>query len=44
MSNMGEHQNKESPVRIISEHHTTISPDKHDWLKEEEWSSLAEGE
>ena len=41
---MGEHQNKESPVRIIWEHHTTISPEKHDWLKEEGWSSLPEGE
>ena len=28
MSNMGEYQTKESPVRIIWEHHTTISPEK----------------
>ena len=27
MSNMGENQNKESPVRIIREHRTTISPE-----------------
>ena len=40
---MGEHQNKESPVRIIWENHTTISPEKYDWLKEEELSSLPEG-
>ena len=44
MSNMGEHQNKDGPVRIIWEHNTTISPEKHDWFKEEEWSSLPEGE
>ena len=44
MINMGEHQNKESPVRIIWEHHTTINPEKHDWLKEEGLSSLPEGE
>ena len=41
---MGEYQTKESPVRIIWEHYTTISPKKHDSSKEEGRSSLPEGE
>ena len=41
---MGEHQNKENPVRITWEHHKTIIPEKHNWLKEEGLSSLPEGE
>ena len=44
MSNMGEYQTKESPVSIIREHYTTISPEKHDSFKEERRSSLPEGE
>ena len=44
MSNMGEHQNKETTVRVIWEQHTTISPEKHDWFKEEGRNSLPEGE
>ena len=37
---MGEHLSKKSPVRIIWEHYTTISPEKHDLFKEEGLSSL----
>ena len=44
VSNMGEHQTKDSPVKIILEHHTTISPEKHDCFKEERRSSLPNGE
>ena len=41
---MGEHLSKESPVRIIWEHYTTINPEKHDFFKEEGLSSLLGGE
>ena len=44
ISNMGEYQTKESPVRIIQEHYTTACPEKHDSFKEERKSSLPEGE
>ena len=43
-SNVGEHQTKESPVKIIWEHYTTIGYEKHDWFKEEGRSSLPVGE
>ena len=42
MSNMGEYQTKEGPDR--REHYTTISPEKHDSSREEEMSSLPQGE
>ena len=42
--NMGEHQTKDIPVKIILEHHKTISPEKHDCFKEERRSSLPNGE
>ena len=44
MSNMGKYQTKESPARIISEHYTTKSPEKHDSSIEEGRSSLPESE
>ena len=44
MSNMGEYQTKESPGRMISEHYTTMSPEKHDSSGEEGMNSLPEGE
>ena len=44
MSNMGEYQTKESPGRMISEHYTTMSPEKHNSSGEEEMNSLPEGE
>ena len=41
-SNMCEYQTKDSPDR--REHYTTMSPEKHDSFREEEMSSLPEGE
>ena len=43
MSDIGEYQTKESPRRVIWEHHTTISPKKHNCSREEGLSSLPEG-
>ena len=44
MSNMGEYQTKESPGRMISEHYTTMNPEKHNSSGEEGMNSLPEGE
>ena len=44
MSKIGEYQTKESPGRIIWEHYTTMSPEKHDSSREERMSSLPEYE
>ena len=35
MSNVGEYQTKESSGRMISEHYTTMSHEKHDSSREE---------
>ena len=44
MRNIGEYQTKKSPERIIWEHYTTTTPEKHDSSREEGMSSLSEVE
>ena len=44
MKNMGKYQTKESPGRIIWEHYTTMSPERHDSSWEKEMSTLPESE
>ena len=37
-------ETKRAQLVQYENYHTTISPEKHDWFKEEGWSSLPEGE